>query len=667
MNQFDQSLKASKRKHLGLQLTIGGILLLLVVLFSLWMFLGRGYTVQVSPERAANSATFNVSGGFAWFSGNKLYSLSKQTAFTVGANTYISADLTVTDSSEPNVFVELKPQPGQLTANFAPQYTAGQDDAVWSINNEMITVGGELSTTLQPGEHQLSVDSPYFEVLEQTFAIDNAQQLQQTLDLTPVTGAFSFDSNPAGATVTINGEVAGQTPLTLNKTGGEYQVAITLDGYQLIEEPIALTNQKRQIDRNYQLKALQSQLSFNITPPGGDLLLDGKKLTTFNNIPVDANKAHHVIYQKPGFYEFKQSLTLPAGQSQTLDIALKRENGKVVFESTPLSQVTLDGRILGQTPIELTLPAKKHTVAFKKDGYRGIIRDITPSAKATTSVKVELLTEFQARRKAGKASVAQQLGIELLPFGPGEVLMGSKANDKGRRRNEFLKQVTLSKGILASRHEITEGQYNNFKGQKGGSKLPISNVTWHDAVRFCNWLSEQEGLPPFYRLAGGRYIGINKDATGYRLPSEAEWEYLARKAKRAVETRFVWGNVENLVIGQVNVADSNAKDNTTFVFKKYDDKYKAKSPVGTFKADSAGLFDMAGNVSEWVHDFYTNMPPKKGQTFVDPFGPAQGSGHVIKGANYHTGRWSELRSAYREVQTDAAPTLGFRIVRYQNP
>jgi formylglycine-generating enzyme required for sulfatase activity len=76
------------------------------------------------------------------------------------------------------------------------------------------------------------------------------------------------------------------------------------------------------------------------------------------------------------------------------------------------------------------------------------------------------------------------------------------------------------------------------------------------------------------------------------------------------------------------------------------------------------LFDLAGNVSEWVHDTYTNVPPDTSKVLRDPMGNNRGTGHLFKGSNYSSGRLKELRNAYRQTVDDKEPTIGFRIARY---
>ena len=194
--------------------------------------------------------------------------------------------------------------------------------------------------------------------------------------------------------------------------------------------------------------------------------------------------------------------------------------------------------------------------------------------------------------------------------------------------------------------------------------MPVTNISWLDAVRFCNWLSEQEGLDPVYLLQGNRIISVNAGAHGYRLLTEAEWEWLARKANRTSRTRFTWGNDSVIPKNSVNVADTSAQGTVKNFVPKYNDGYAGVAPAGSFVQELSGLFDQGGNVSEWVHDSYSLTPSRSGQVYKDPFDTVHGDSHVIKGANWRSGTLTELRASYREGLSGTRDDVGFRIGRY---
>ena len=116
------------------------------------------------------------------------------------------------------------------------------------------------------------------------------------------------------------------------------------------------------------------------------------------------------------------------------------------------------------------------------------------------------------------------------------------ANEKDRQRNEVQRDVSFSRKFWVSKHEVTQAQFAAFTGKGGGSALPVTNISWSEAAAFTNWLSQKEGLTPFYVIQNGRVTGVDATSKGYRLPTEAEWEFVAKLNRRASQTTFLWGN-----------------------------------------------------------------------------------------------------------------------------
>ena len=193
---------------------------------------------------------------------------------------------------------------------------------------------------------------------------------------------------------------------------------------------------------------------------------------------------------------------------------------------------------------------------------------------------------------------------------------------------------------------------------------PVVNVSWNDAALFCNWLSRRNGLPPFYTEADGRVTGWDADAHGYRLPTEAEWAFAARVGPSGDVMTFPWVSAVYPppdVVG--NYADQSASEIVTFVLTNYNDGYPVSAPVGSFAANHNGFFDLSGNVSEWINDWF-DIRPDRGEAVLDPMGPESGDRHVIRGASWARASRSELRLAYRESGTDGNLEIGFRVARY---
>jgi formylglycine-generating enzyme required for sulfatase activity len=193
----------------------------------------------------------------------------------------------------------------------------------------------------------------------------------------------------------------------------------------------------------------------------------------------------------------------------------------------------------------------------------------------------------------------------LVRIEPGSFLMGSPASEDGRRDNETQHAVRISQAFLLGQTEVTQGQYQAVMGHnpslnKESPHHPVERVSWFDAVAYCNKLSEKEGLTPCYRINGITVTWTGKlSCPGYRLPTEAEWEYAARGG-RAGEVYSGSNDVDR-------VAWSDSKTHVV----------KGKAP------NAWGLYDMSGNVWEWAWDWLAPY-----QSSTDPTGPERGEPRV---------------------------------------
>jgi len=231
-------------------------------------------------------------------------------------------------------------------------------------------------------------------------------------------------------------------------------------------------------------------------------------------------------------------------------------------------------------------------------------------------------------------------------------LMGSLDTEPGRDGDEQLHGVLLSDSVLAQPHEVTQAEWQTagmtlHPGFVGGD-VPVHSITWLQAVEYCNAVSTG-GLTAAYTI-DGESVTWNHDADGWRLPTEAEWEWLCRAG---TETAFVGGEITETGTGSDPVLD----DLGWYI----GNTVSGPRPVGAKDANAYGLYDMHGNVWEYCWDWYASY---SATAVLDPTGPPQGQSHVIRGGCwYYAAR--DCRSASRGFYYPSSldDTVGFRVVR----
>ncbi|MBA2320650.1 MAG: SUMF1/EgtB/PvdO family nonheme iron enzyme [Deltaproteobacteria bacterium] len=265
----------------------------------------------------------------------------------------------------------------------------------------------------------------------------------------------------------------------------------------------------------------------------------------------------------------------------------------------------------------------------------------------------------------------------------GEAMLGSPDDEVGRGPEERQRPVKLTRDLLVMTTEVTQGAYEGVigvnpmraamqrwgGGAKGGCRVlrgesqvapdfPVACVTWYDAVVFANALSELAGLKPVYVIDETQVIW-DRAGDGWRLPTESEWEWVARQSGAGSWGR---GAAADAICGFANIADTTLEA----VLPEVDsspctDGVAGLRSVTAGVPDRNGIVDLTGNVWEWTWDVYAPEPP----TGVDPTGPLSGDGRVFRGGGWDT----ELVNARLARRPGALPTnraqwLGVRLVRY---
>ncbi|MDR1385283.1 MAG: formylglycine-generating enzyme family protein [Planctomycetaceae bacterium] len=271
----------------------------------------------------------------------------------------------------------------------------------------------------------------------------------------------------------------------------------------------------------------------------------------------------------------------------------------------------------------------------------------------------EALSLHQKIEKLTTQTTADGIILRLIPSG--KFYMGSHDSDEFMRNNEHPQhRIQVTKPLFVGIYPVTQEHFSSLLGFNPSTSTdvqncPVDSVTWYSAIEFCNKLSEKEGFSPYYSLnatkrrasqaieeAGVNILGGN----GFRLPTEAEWEYACRA-----------GSITPWCFGDLVL------DVTHYAWY-YDNAQLETHIVGEKKPNAWGLYDMHGNVMEWCYDWYNEFYYQQEQREDDPTGPMDGVARVLRGGAWQFGA-EATRSAYRNSANpnSTSNVIGFRVIR----
>jgi len=650
--------------------TIAGAAGLVVFVAIVW-FLTTSTAVQLNTDPAADS--LSVEGGLAIaFSGHRLL---RPGAYTVVAEKAgyetLKAPIDVTGETNQQFSFKLVKLPGRLNVRTA------------APNAEVFVDGARVGSApldkleVKPGDHVVAVKAPRYLSQEQSITIEGGG-VEQSIDvaLAPGWAAVTVDSTPQGAELRVDDVVAGNTPVTVDIDRGERALELKLAGFKAWHQTLTVEPGVAQQLPAVALVKADGLIDVRSVPSGATVTVDGRfRGETPLELQLAPGRSYRVSLSKAGYAPVNRTLEPVSGQDSSLSVTLQGMLGVVrVASDPPDGEVYVDGAARGTAPQSLELTAIPHRIEVRKSGYASKTSTVTPRPGFEQQVLVSLQTEAVARRAALSAQITTQLGQALvLVTSPGKFEMGASRREPGRRANEALFEVNLQRAFYIGTKEITNKEYRAFdaKHQSGtrdtysldDDAQPVVRVSWEDAARYCNWLSEKEGLPPAYSEMNGKVFTVSPMTTGYRLPTEAEWTWAARYSGHD-PLRYPWGQEMPPTPKSGNFADQSARSTVGTVIEGYDDSYAATAPPGSFAPNAIGLYDIGGNVSEWVHDLYSIEVSSGFDVLQDPMGPSVGEQHVIRGSSYLQGEVANLRLTYRDYGTDSRDDLGFRIARY---
>ncbi len=600
---------------------------------------------------------------------------------TVTAEGYqaFTGPLLVDDSEVQTQAVVLTPLPGTLIIESIPA------SATVSVNGVAMGVTPLTIDSVDAGDVTVGLVAERYLPFETIIQVTGRAQTQRfSSNLTPGWARVSLQTTTPEVSVRIDQQSVTDLPLSSNRQTlevmeGSREITFSAPGYidEIIElDAVADTDVDLGI---IELIPAAGMLRLTSVPAGAIVTRDGRFVgATPVNVPMEPATRHRIQVSRAGYLPESFSLALEKGASFDRQVVLSPALGEVDIQVTPRNAtIQVNGDDRGKGSQILALPGIEQVITIRAPGYASVERRVTPRAGLKQRISVALLTEEEARKAAIKPEITSSVGQTLLLIDPqvspvNEFTMGAPRRDAGRGANEVERPVRLTRAFYMATTEVTNAQFRQFtanheSGQAGGKSLnrehqPAVQLSWQQAASFCNWLSAREGLAPFYTERDGIITGFNSTSTGYRLPTEAEWAFATRVQGEGI-WRFAWGEAWPPEDGSANLADASSALVTGRILNGYTDNVVVSAEVGKFPPNPRGLYDMGGNVAEWVNDVY-RIPVPNEVIEENPLGDPQGDNYTIRGASWSLSRLRELRLTYRDYGERGRDDVGFRVARY---
>ena len=658
-NKFEKLIFDAK-KNKGQQvfiLSLGTLSIILLVM--LGVFYLNAVKIIVKPPEA-NPFSLQVIKGSGFRLGDRFISRGSDAVLRVTSNGFQDEIVSVSaETTSKPVLIRMLYKDVRIDIEHEAMLSAPR----WEVDGMLVSEQNNPSIYLPPGEYTLSVSSRYHKPSTRNIKVLPELVKSIQFEFKSIDIDLKIESNPTDALVFIDGKQIGSTPFNGMISAGQKKIEIRKEGFQPYFETLELYEDGQEKLKNVSLQAIRRSILLKYFPKEGSLFLDGNLIRLKESIEIPWNSKSIIRYEAAGYHSKEIQIS---ESTKIIDFTLEPSYATLKISSIPSSSIFIADKYIGKTPEPLKLLAKKHFITLRADGYAPYSFDLDLKESSFNSYEAKLITLKDHRFINSKAQFSNSAGVTMKRFTPTKMNIGAPRGQKGQMANEQLRTVDFDRSFYISEFEITNKQFSLYSGSLVADNLPVKGVSWEQAAFFCNWLSKQDGLEPFYKTSGSKVIGFQAKSLGYRLPTEAEWEYVARLANREKTSIFVWGDEYEVPTSAGNLADLSAKGTVEVYLGDYDDKYTYEAPVGIYGPEISGVYDMSGNVSEWVHDYYSLEPPDKNRVYFNYMGPEYGESRVVKGSNYTSSSWTELRASFKQSSQEARSEVGFRVARYLN-
>ncbi len=482
--------------------------------------------------------------------------------------------------------------------------------------------------------------------------------------------AVTIASRPSGARILLDGVDRGETDKGLFLYPGTYRLRLVRSGYLDLEQEITVS-ETGQTAFDFTLEPSTGTFEWKVSPSEARVMINREDHTGRTSADLAPGR-YRVEVSAPGYVDTIDIIDLVRGRQISRAYRLRLRTGTLLVSVQPLDAtvtLTSNGVVVrswkGMRQLK-DMSIGQYELVVESPGYERFIKKTAVEEGKSTVEDVVLRRTITTASQPAHASRPLQ-GMIIVPGGTFQ--MGSTSGDSDEQpvhavtvSSFFMDEteVTYEKWTQVRTWGLTHG-YTDLpaggNGYNGTTNHPVTQVSWYDVVKWHNARSEMEGLTPCYYTDANQTTvyrtgeialvngAVKGTANGYRLPTEAEWEYAARGGSRSQGYTYSGSNDLNAVGWYAGNAGSNTH------------------AVKTKGANELGLYDMSGNVWEWVWDWYGTYPSTS-QT--DPRGPTSGSYRVLRGGSFNNYDLNcRVANRNNHLPTYRVSNLGFRSTRTQ--
>lgn len=617
------------------------------------------HIVEVVVEPATADAVLARKSGVLMALGRRVLLYSDEGTVEVSAEGFAPRRTVVSQDSAAKLPVRLDALPGMvsLVVDSAGEFLV-------RVDGRIVGTEPELAVELASGSHVVTIEGPRIRRFEEEIEV-TGRGLAQTFSFSPVVGTavgFRVAADPPFARILVDGVHAGTGVYRGELAPGVHELVVEADDYAPHRRKVDIPGDTDVSDiGTVTLAPLPAAVSIRSVPTGAAVLVDGEYQGDAPlRVELAANREHRLSIRKTGFRRADEILhPLPNARiERAYDLAAKSYRARITADRP--AEIAVNGRVVGTAPVTVEVSDDDRITALA-EGFLAKPVTVRPGGGDTRRYAFKLLRPGRFAYESADPETTAPAGILLRKFPP-------LTFDARESETSPPKEIELSRPFYIAVHETTVAAFRAFMpafSPGGEENHPAVSVTWQDAARFCNWLSARAGLDPAY-VFGGVFARLDADSTGFRLPTEAEWEAVARYdfANGRVKGRpYVWGASPAIPRAFANIGGRELRTRGVPFLADHVDNHTGLAPVGTYPPNFNGIHDLAGNASEWVNDYYRAGPFAPDRT-TDPLGPHTGTDHVVKGASHLSSVRAALSPGFRTFAANKSESVGFRVARW---